>query len=66
MVNSGGSGVEEEGSVTDVLEGDEGAGLDLKVGTLNGGRRIDYVLQESPLETFNQYISAVRSHVVYW
>ncbi|KAL1122817.1 hypothetical protein AAG570_003143 [Ranatra chinensis] len=46
--------------------GDETVGLDLKVGSLNGGRRIDYVLQEAPLETFNQYISAVRSHVVYW
>ncbi|XP_024084166.1 mucin-5AC-like isoform X1 [Cimex lectularius] len=41
-------------------------GLELRVGSLNGGNRIDYVLQEAPLETFNQYISAVRSHVVYW
>lgn len=40
--------------------------LEMKVGCLNGGDRIDYVLQEAPLETFNQYISAVRSHVVYW
>lgn len=46
--------------------GEEGAGSDVKVGKLNGGRRIDYVLQEAPLETFNQYISAIRSHLVYW
>ncbi|KAF6199272.1 hypothetical protein GE061_007298, partial [Apolygus lucorum] len=44
----------------------EDQGLEIQVGSLNGGNRIDYVLQEAPLETFNQYISAVRSHVVYW
>ncbi|CAB0015525.1 unnamed protein product [Nesidiocoris tenuis] len=40
--------------------------VDVQVGSLNGGNRIDYVLQEAPLEHFNQYISAVRSHFVYW
>lgn len=45
---------------------EEGPGTDVRVGSLNGGRRIDYVLQEAPLETFNQYISAIRSHLVYW
>ncbi|XP_076658889.1 uncharacterized protein LOC143362526 isoform X2 [Halictus rubicundus] len=39
---------------------------DFKVGKLNGGRRIDYVLQEAPLESINEYIFAVRSHVCYW
>jgi len=62
--------IEEEllhNEVTNETQGlTEESGLDLKVGCLNGGRRIDYVLQEAPLETFNQYISAVRSHVVYW
>ncbi|XP_078047652.1 uncharacterized protein LOC144475532 isoform X2 [Augochlora pura] len=41
-------------------------GDDFKVGQLNGGRRIDYVLQEAPLESINEYIFAVRSHVCYW
>lgn len=46
--------------------GEESSGNEVKVGKLNDGRRIDYVLQEAPLETFNQYISAIRSHLVYW
>lgn len=39
---------------------------DLPLGQLNGGRRIDYVLQEAPLEFFNEYIFALTSHVCYW
>lgn len=42
------------------------ADLNITVGKLNGGRRIDYVLQEAPLESFNEYIFAIRSHVCYW
>lgn len=42
------------------------AGADYKVGKLNGGRRIDYVLQEAPLEYINEYIFALTSHVCYW
>merc|ERR1719270_51610 len=33
---------------------------------LNGGRRIDFVLQEAPLESFNEYVFAVTSHLCYW
>lgn len=36
------------------------------VGVLNKGRRVDYVLQESPFELFSEYISSLRSHVCYW
>lgn len=39
---------------------------DLPLGVLNGGRRIDYVLQEAPFEFFNEYIFALTSHVCYW
>lgn len=35
-------------------------------GILNKGRRIDYVLQETPMEFVNQYLTAVTSHVCYW
>ncbi|XP_075223476.1 SEC23-interacting protein-like isoform X2 [Lycorma delicatula] len=44
----------------------EDSNLELRVGDLNGGRRIDYVLQEAPLESFNEYIFALSSHVCYW
>ncbi|XP_068081170.1 phospholipase DDHD2 isoform X2 [Anabrus simplex] len=40
--------------------------LDVHVGQLNGGRRVDYVLQEAPLESFNEYLFALGSHVCYW
>ena len=35
-------------------------------GKLNNGRRIDYQLQESPIESFNEYIFALASHACYW
>lgn len=37
-----------------------------KIGKLNEGRRIDYVLQEKPIELFNEYIFAFTSHASYW
>lgn len=40
--------------------------MSISVGKLNGGRRIDYVLQEAPLESFNEYLFAIGSHVCYW
>lgn len=35
-------------------------------GKINKGRRIDYVLQESPFESFNEYLFALASHACYW
>ncbi|KAK2718926.1 hypothetical protein QYM36_006067 [Artemia franciscana] len=39
---------------------------ELEIGFLNEGRRIDYVLQESPLESIGEYFSALFSHFWYW
>ncbi|XP_056130649.1 phospholipase DDHD2 isoform X2 [Lampris incognitus] len=39
---------------------------EIQVGMLNGGRRIDYVLQEKPIESFNEYLFAIQSHLCYW
>ena len=33
---------------------------------LNHGCRIDYVLQEAPYESFNEYVFALGSHLCYW
>ena len=38
----------------------------VQIGKLNSGNRIDYVLQEAPLESFNEYLFALTSHVGYW
>lgn len=39
---------------------------EIKVGMLNGGRRVDFVLQEKPIESFNEYLFAIQSHLCYW
>lgn len=41
-------------------------GPQVKMGMLNGGNRIDYVLQEKPIESFNEYLFALQSHLCYW
>lgn len=38
----------------------------LPLGDLNKSKRVDYVLQEAPLEFFNEYLFALTSHVCYW
>ncbi|XP_026527117.1 phospholipase DDHD2 [Notechis scutatus] len=38
----------------------------VNVGLLNGGHRIDYVLQEKPIESFNEYLFALQGHLCYW
>ncbi|XP_011707116.1 PREDICTED: phospholipase DDHD2-like, partial [Wasmannia auropunctata] len=52
-------------SVPDQHNNDDG-GANLKIGILNGGRRIDYVLQEAPFEYINEYLFALTSHICYW
>lgn len=47
-------------AVSSIAEGE------VEVGQLNQGRRIDYVLQEAPFESFNEYLFALASHLVYW
>ena len=33
---------------------------------LNGGQRVDWIIQESELEAANEYISAAQAHTSYW
>jgi hypothetical protein len=33
---------------------------------LNGGRRIDFCLQETSIETANEYLSAITGHTGYF
>lgn len=40
--------------------------IDFPLGKLNDSKRIDYVLQEAPLEFINEYIFAMGAHVCYW
>jgi len=39
---------------------------DVDMGGINGGRRVDYVLQEAPFESLNEYMFAFASHLCYW
>lgn len=47
-------------------DGPEEENKHIRIGSLNGGRRIDHVLQEAPYETFNEYVFAMSTHVGYW
>ncbi|GBM65668.1 SEC23-interacting protein [Araneus ventricosus] len=55
-----------EQEMSETVESQEALSEDVKVGLLNGGRRIDYVLQEKPIEALNDYVFALTSHATYW
>uniref|UniRef100_A0A671NXB7 SEC23-interacting protein-like n=1 Tax=Sinocyclocheilus anshuiensis TaxID=1608454 RepID=A0A671NXB7_9TELE len=57
---------EGEGKLTTSPEPQKEEETQVKVGMLNGGKRIDYVLQEKPIESFNEYLFALQSHLCYW
>lgn len=65
---------EEEGTQSDAVKDfDDSISIcsvmgddDYPVGTLNQGKRLDYVLQEKPIESFNEYLFALSSHGCYW
>uniref|UniRef100_A0A4W5PJH7 SEC23 interacting protein n=1 Tax=Hucho hucho TaxID=62062 RepID=A0A4W5PJH7_9TELE len=54
---------EHKGESPELLREEE---AQMKIGMLNGGNRIDYVLQEKPIESFNEYLFALQSHLCYW
>lgn len=53
-------------STSTVLSDFDNGEVDFPLGKLNDSKRVDYVLQEAPLEFFNEYIFALSSHVCYW
>ncbi|XP_043568642.1 SEC23-interacting protein isoform X1 [Chiloscyllium plagiosum] len=58
--------VEEEQKLVESPESPKDEDSAVKIGMLNGGHRIDYVLQEKPIESFNEYLFALQSHLCYW
>lgn len=56
--------VDEELQLTEGEE--EPKGKIKPIGSLNYGKRIDYVLQEKPFEIVNEYLFAMASHACYW
>uniref|UniRef100_A0A9J8CRH0 SEC23 interacting protein n=1 Tax=Cyprinus carpio carpio TaxID=630221 RepID=A0A9J8CRH0_CYPCA len=57
---------EEENKMVESPEPQKEEETQIKVGMLNGGNRVDYVLQEKPIESFNEYLFALQSHLCYW
>ncbi|XP_041866400.1 SEC23-interacting protein isoform X2 [Melanotaenia boesemani] len=57
---------QEEHKIPDSPEPQREEDPQVKIGMLNGGNRIDYVLQEKPIESFNEYLFALQSHLCYW
>uniref|UniRef100_UPI00398F6F81 SEC23-interacting protein isoform X2 n=1 Tax=Pristiophorus japonicus TaxID=55135 RepID=UPI00398F6F81 len=58
--------VEDEQKLVESPESPKDEDSAVKIGMLNGGHRIDYVLQEKPIESFNEYLFALQSHLCYW
>ncbi|CAL8257070.1 unnamed protein product [Lota lota] len=58
--------VQEEDKMAEGVEPQREEEPQVKIGMLNGGNRIDYVLQEKPIESFNEYLFALQSHLCYW
>ncbi|MED6287514.1 S23-interacting protein, partial [Characodon lateralis] len=58
--------VHEEDKIPESPEPQREEQPEVKIGMLNGGNRIDYVLQEKPIESFNEYLFALQSHLCYW
>ncbi|XP_059928482.1 SEC23-interacting protein isoform X2 [Gadus macrocephalus] len=58
--------VQEEDKMAEAVEPLREEEPQVKMGRLNGGNRIDYVLQEKPIESFNEYLFALQSHLCYW
>lgn len=52
-------------SITETIQ-QQSSQRNIKPGILNKGNRVDYVLQEAPIESFNEYLFAVGSHLCYW
>ncbi|XP_067908992.1 SEC23-interacting protein [Heterodontus francisci] len=58
--------IEEDQKLMESPESPKDEETTVKIGMLNGGHRIDYVLQEKPIESFNEYLFALQSHLCYW
>ena len=50
----------------DLSEEEQALVATIYFGRLNSGRRIDYVLQERPIEIVNEYLFAIAAHGCYW
>ncbi|XP_062399009.1 phospholipase DDHD2-like isoform X1 [Sardina pilchardus] len=58
------SASQQQVSSTVPLQSDRTNGI--STGMLNRGRRIDYVLQQTTMESINEYLFAIQSHLCYW
>lgn len=56
---------DEDDDISTESEGSNRSNM-VECGQLNGGRRIDYMLQESEVETANEYVFALGAHSAYW
>lgn len=45
---------------------EDGGNTEVITGSLNEGRRIDYMLQEKEIENANEYVAALAAHSSYW
>ena len=57
---------DDEESVAASPSNDENVMDSVVTGSLNGGQRIDYMLQEREIENAGEYVAALAAHSCYW
>jgi hypothetical protein len=57
---------EEYSQPSSSVNGDDRTASHIVTGSLNQGRRIDYMLQEKEIEAANEYVAAFAAHSCYW
>ncbi|GMH56920.1 hypothetical protein TrRE_jg5291, partial [Triparma retinervis] len=62
----GGGGDDDDVSVASSVASSESEDNFVEAGRLNGGERVDYVLQEKEIESTNEYLFALGAHSMYW
>ena len=56
----------EDDASSELSSDENGPQRQVKTGSLNRGRRIDYLLQEKEIESANEYVAALAAHSSYW
>lgn len=68
LLDSANSGGDEEDASSQSSDGSNvpQSAHTVVTGQLNGGRRIDYMLQEKEIDRANEYVAALAAHSCYW
>lgn len=66
LLDAASNALHEEDAVSVASSSDENRVSHIVTGSLNRGRRIDFMLQEKEIENANEYVAAFAAHSCYW